>query len=1184
MSRDVPLPGNRVLGAIERIRARAAVRAAHLNDTRIRTPWNELLKPGAMRGLVSGLVLGLHVSSVVAAANAERPENAPEWVPGYRVRYVLRLRDDTEKQTARTVIARLPTGGWLRPDAADVLVSAPGERTAPARVLSHDPRGDTLIQFVAQGTNRWYWVSAVNPDPLPMIAPDLQRRLAEAAAGMKPVVQRKMEAQQAAAQVEAELQTALREVRQARATAENAAQEIAQWKEMIPARKAQAEAARTAAAQALQAVEPAKAAARKAAEAARLQQGKVEAADAAVVEAGKAVQAAEERLAAARQAANKAEAAAKAAGEEGRAAATRNLEGARGAQQEAHAAVTAAKQTLLQQQTRAAEIEKAGLPLRMAAAGADTALRAAEDALKHAQAREEAARNALAAAETAVTRAEKLKADSEATAAEQQARVAPLSAQLAQARDISGKAVEEVRTAEAARRQAVGDFDPGAHGEGLTVEYREWAGDSLEDWPAVHAGLLQSSNVLGNAVLAEIRQWFSPANPIAPQHVAASYRGTLRIDEPGVYRFLPNGDDAAFLFINDYLIHSRPGRNRPMGGSAPFTLGGGIELEAGTHRFEVHHVIGDNPDATGGMGLIWLRPGTKAWEYVPPEAFPDALFADVVKIETASGTSPAVIEYGMEDTLRSDGVELFLARFEAGGDPPDGRRLHWTFGDGQTGDGKSLWHVFFAPGVYDVTLASQPDLPPFRRRVVVEPVAQPLSPGAMQRAVTALNDANLAQLPLPELMTVFEYLLLCDASIGRPLLERVSRRLATDRKVDVKVRMLARAALMDAMAQQGRGTEALEALEEGLKAFGGLRTLCAQLRVAAGDICRDALGDYDRAAEFYTAVVEGNRGLRHPAMRTAAIALGDMYLDAGDHGKAAESYRLAGDLADRLAGAATDAATRGALLRTAEQQLRNGDVRQTERLLRRIESEFPEQKLEGLYRFLRAELGRRRGTYRQAERDYEFVLRMRQWAGYRPRILHGMADTAIRAGDPERALRWLDTLQNEEPDYYSTHKLDAQRARIEQGAEGAAGATEGGRPAPDAGRDLKATPVLRPVHRFDALQYALSGELPPARAGHTRCRISCWYRMGLTSLPNPGAPPIVTMKAQNAETVMLTPTFGNWRRATALLTLPDAPNTEASLQFSQCRGKTDVGPVEIRVVSDSEWEALRDFEEGAYPW
>ena len=42
---------------------------------------------------------------------------------------------------------RIPGSGWLKPDGSDVAVQAPTGKLLPHLVLSHDPLGDTIVQF-----------------------------------------------------------------------------------------------------------------------------------------------------------------------------------------------------------------------------------------------------------------------------------------------------------------------------------------------------------------------------------------------------------------------------------------------------------------------------------------------------------------------------------------------------------------------------------------------------------------------------------------------------------------------------------------------------------------------------------------------------------------------------------------------------------------------------------------------------------------------------------------------------------------------------------------------------------------------------------------------------------------------------------------------------------------------------
>src|SRR5262249_55005269 len=150
----------------------------------------------------------------------------------------------------------------------------------------------------------------------------------------------------------------------------------------------------------------------------------------------------------------------------------------------------------------------------------------------------------------------------------------------------------------------------------------------------------------------------------------------------------------------------------------------------------------------------------------------------------------------------------------------------------------------------------------------------------------------------------------------------------------------------------------------------------------------------------YKALLEKHRRLELPSLRIAAIRWGDLFAESGDLPKAAETYRLASTLGGDKFKAATagDAVTRGAMLRIAEQRLRTGDIRQTRQLLEKIELDYPEQKVEGLYRFLRAEADRNGGRYEEALRNYEVLMNLVAWASYRDRALFGIADCYTRMG------------------------------------------------------------------------------------------------------------------------------------------------------------------------------------------
>src|SRR6188474_2327421 len=63
------------------------------------------------------------------------PEKQPNWLDGYQLRYTLRLMGLSPAQsTSKSIVARLPTGGWLKPDGSDLAVVCADGTTLPVSV------------------------------------------------------------------------------------------------------------------------------------------------------------------------------------------------------------------------------------------------------------------------------------------------------------------------------------------------------------------------------------------------------------------------------------------------------------------------------------------------------------------------------------------------------------------------------------------------------------------------------------------------------------------------------------------------------------------------------------------------------------------------------------------------------------------------------------------------------------------------------------------------------------------------------------------------------------------------------------------------------------------------------------------------------------------------------------------
>lgn len=562
--------------------------------------------------------------------------------------------------------------------------------------------------------------------------------------------------------------------------------------------------------------------------------------------------------------------------------------------------------------------------------------------------------------------------------------------------------------------------------EGLTMEVREWAGDDLASWAAVRTGLQKSENVIGNGIVQEVIQTCNPARPDQPRKFAASYRGYLNIKKPGIYRFFANGDDATFLFIDGFKVQDKPGVNNRVVGSVPLrSVGTDVNLTAGVHPFEVHHVVGTNPQSLGVMLLMWVKPGDKAWSPVRYTEMVQGMYGHVASLESAAGEASALL-FGLEDSLISGGLQVYLTRFEAVGVVKNPEKLEWDFGDGSKATGRSVAHVYFKAGTYNVTLKPSDGSPPFKRAVHVWPAPGQSSPLSLGEAVKVLTASGWNKQDFQRVSSIFEFLLACEQPNRWPLLEAVSRHLLAQTELEPKTRALAYSSLMESLAEQGKAQEAFKQLDPALKFFKKLPTLQVGIKLTAGEIHGRFLKDLKQAARIYQGIIDDHRRVEHPDVRVAAIRLGDLQAEAGNLTRAAEAYRLANTLGgDKFqATAGTDAVARGALLRIAEQKLRKGDIRQSRVLLDKIELEYPEQKLEGLYRYLRAESDRFSGRYEEAIRNYEVLLQLVQWAGFRDRASHGIADCFYRMGELEKSLKWYNVLKKTHPDYFAKQKLD----------------------------------------------------------------------------------------------------------------------------------------------------------------
>jgi len=745
--------------------------------------------------------------------------------------------------------------------------------------------------------------------------------------------------------------------------------------------------------------------------------------------------------------------------------------------------------------------------------------------------------------------------------------------------------------------------------EGISIEGRAWSGGALDSWEVVRAGLEKSGPVLASMLVPEVVQRGNPARLDQPQQFATSHRGYLQIPADGAYRFLVNADDASFLFIDGFKVFERKGTNTRLGQAKVADLdklAGKIDLKSGLHPFEVHHAVGTNPQSQGTLLLLWSPPGETKFTLVPHTAFPKPLIARAAAVEYATNQRGASFVCGIDDTLEVAGLKLFLVRCEAHGDVPDAD-LKWEMGDGTQRTGRSILHVYFQVGDFDISVRGG-SLPPFQRRLRVWPEPGEISPFSLENAVAAIGAMEWKKLPPPRVREVFSFLSACEQPSRWPLIDQVAQFLLLQPDLDLETKAQLVSARIDAMARQGRAGEALKYAAEAMPSFAKTPALLVRVQMAAASVQQYHLKDFAAASAIYKKILDDNSRVEHPNLRLAGVRWGDLFAETGDLDRASQTYRIAATLGGEKAAPEQDPSARGALLRIAEQKLKGGELVQTRQLLAKMEIDYPGRRLDGLYCFLHAESDRLSGHYDDALRHYEMILRLPQWAGYRDRASFGIADTCLRQGDLERAQKWIATLKESFPKYYEDHQGAelaerlAQRQAIAKGSAGPASFSSLQMTfEPDETLlwgDIQSTPVVRAlamsgtqamlVEAFDKdpSYYDYYRNVTGTVPGATYLAEFWWCELVRTPPPLSHQQPhlgfnYIATGAQGdgvgTSSYLYDVTPGEWHKSTIKLKMPPGSEGKIRFRFNNLLGSFLFDRLSIQLVEERRIDALANF-------
>lgn len=234
---------------------------------------------------------------------------------------------------------------------------------------------------------------------------------------------------------------------------------------------------------------------------------------------------------------------------------------------------------------------------------------------------------------------------------------------------------------------------------GLICEVRRYVSCNPDSAESVRTAFEQSSTI-GKIYVPEVFHMGSPIETYRGQCLVR-YSGNLQIPQTTPVRFFTASQDASFLYIDGKLVTAAPGVHDPYRTSQAKN-GNVVSLTTGSHRFE-YDLVATGSDLTAvalwesspnGDGEAGAKP-----VHIPPEAFGSQalFFAPAPPVSFGPGRTSLDFSVKVEKSApcTEAGDRLILVHF---GSSSDATEPLWDFGDGQTGKGGLVSHVYLGEG------------------------------------------------------------------------------------------------------------------------------------------------------------------------------------------------------------------------------------------------------------------------------------------------------------------------------------------------------------------------------------------------------------------------------------------------------------------------------------------------------
>jgi len=515
---------------------------------------------------------------------------------------------------------------------------------------------------------------------------------------------------------------------------------------------------------------------------------------------------------------------------------------------------------------------------------------------------------------------------------------------------------------------------------GLVYEMRQFTGGPVDNAEQVRRAWERGKPVLGTTM---IQQPMYGLNPFGPsENTVSHFSGSIFASVEGEYQFALAADDRATVQVD--------GKNIIFANIGPADIrhAGKITLTRGWHDLTLYHV---NTGGPGWFTLGWRPPGAKQFEGVG-RSVGVLVSGQVGPLEERGKTLVADFRAEYQSEADMDGAVSHRIRFV--GTLPESliknATFEWDFGDDLRATGAKVDHVFLTEGVYPVKLTAR--------------VGNNTDTRTTQLHVTrewTRSDDPQTEAPDVHAKVVAGYDV---ASMTTTGLMRATRLHLTAGRPDDALRSAVALAKKPARVDPNETLRVLRDVSNALREQGRVDDAISIWRAVAPDAPIQRRASVELAElqlwwkPDFASVVKDLTRFEKQDDRTAKIALAHALVLSG---RAKDGEALLKSLPEKNAPQKAAALT-GAMARSVEYYIEEGDTETGEATWDRWQGEYPESFLNGYSVLLRTRLMEKRRAPQAAAKVAEAFAVSVPGSSYAPQLLDRAAKL-LETSDPKKS-------------------------------------------------------------------------------------------------------------------------------------------------------------------------------------